>query len=297
MSQIVVVGAELILGEFRQLAGAEQRRVAHQQRRADLGVAELVGMQVEHELGERALQPRERALEHDEARAGQLGGAARNPCRPAPRPDLEMLLRREAEARAARRRGAARRWRVSSAPSGTSSAGMLGRPARSAFGRCSAARARVLGLGHAVLERRPRHERRRVLALALGDADLLGERRCAAPASPAAAVCASRRRRRGRARSRSRPLRPRRARPRSKAAGLSQIHLTSNMGLSVPHPRLARMRPRYRARRPYKDQGKAASTTGYGRAALTGRVPGNRRRRPRPWPPRAASSARPAARR
>ncbi len=51
---------ELILGELRQLCRAEHRLVAHQQRRIDLRVAESRRrVQVEHEGGERALQPRQ----------------------------------------------------------------------------------------------------------------------------------------------------------------------------------------------------------------------------------------------
>ena len=47
---------------------------SHQQRRRDLGVAVLAGLQVEHELAERALQPRQLALQHHEARAAHPGG-------------------------------------------------------------------------------------------------------------------------------------------------------------------------------------------------------------------------------
>ena len=50
---------ELVVGELRQLAGAEHRLVAHEERRADLGVAVLHGLLVEHELAERPLQPGE----------------------------------------------------------------------------------------------------------------------------------------------------------------------------------------------------------------------------------------------
>jgi hypothetical protein len=51
------------------------RVVAHQQRRLDFGIAVLGRVQVEHELAERAFQPGKLALEHGEARAGDLGGA------------------------------------------------------------------------------------------------------------------------------------------------------------------------------------------------------------------------------
>ena len=61
--------AELVLGELRQLPGAEQRLVAHQKRRADLGIAMLGRVRVEHELAERPFEPRQRAIEQGEARA------------------------------------------------------------------------------------------------------------------------------------------------------------------------------------------------------------------------------------
>ena len=51
-------------------------------------------MQIEHELPERALEPREPALQHDEARAGQFRGGLE--IHLAERfAELEMLLRRE----------------------------------------------------------------------------------------------------------------------------------------------------------------------------------------------------------
>ena len=46
---------ELILLELRQLRCAEHRRVPHENRRVDLGIAMLDRMQVEHELLERSL--------------------------------------------------------------------------------------------------------------------------------------------------------------------------------------------------------------------------------------------------
>src|SRR3546814_18700139 len=68
-----VGGAEQIVGELRKLAGAEHRLVAHQQRRVDLGIAMLPGLHIEHELGERAMQPRHRPLQNRKARAGTCG--------------------------------------------------------------------------------------------------------------------------------------------------------------------------------------------------------------------------------
>ncbi len=63
---------ELILAKLRQLRRAEHRGVAHEQRWRDLRIAVLVGVQIEHELRERAFEPRELALIDDEARAGKF---------------------------------------------------------------------------------------------------------------------------------------------------------------------------------------------------------------------------------
>ena len=66
-----VGGLEQVLGELGQLAGAEHRLVADQQRRHDLLVAVLARQPVEHELAERAVEPRRRAAHQREARAGE----------------------------------------------------------------------------------------------------------------------------------------------------------------------------------------------------------------------------------
>ena len=47
---------------------------AHEVRHVDLGVAVLAGVQVEHVLDQRAVQAREAALQHDETRAGNPAG-------------------------------------------------------------------------------------------------------------------------------------------------------------------------------------------------------------------------------
>ncbi len=72
-----VGGAEHVLGSFRQLPGAEGGLVAHQEGRRDFRVAELAGVQVEHELGERPLQPRQIAPQYDKPRSRKLAGAAK----------------------------------------------------------------------------------------------------------------------------------------------------------------------------------------------------------------------------
>ncbi len=66
---------EQVLGEFRQLPGAEHRLVTHHQWRRDFGIAVLAGVQVDHELAERPLQTRQLAGQHRETRTGELGSA------------------------------------------------------------------------------------------------------------------------------------------------------------------------------------------------------------------------------
>ena len=90
-------GLVAVFGEFRQLAGAQHRLVAHQHRGPGLGQAVLLDMGVEHELRQRPMQPDHRAAHHHEARARELcGGGEIEPGHGAR--DLEMLLRREVEA-------------------------------------------------------------------------------------------------------------------------------------------------------------------------------------------------------
>ena len=125
--------------ELRHLAGAVHRLVAHQQRRLHLGVAVLGRVQVEHELAERALEPRELALQHGEAAPDSL--AARSKSIMAERfADLEMLLRPVRARRHRRRRCAISTLSCSSLPTGTSSSGMLGMTAARRPAPCRAAR-------------------------------------------------------------------------------------------------------------------------------------------------------------
>ena len=67
--------AEEVGSKFRQLSGAIHGLGIHQVRRQHLGVAVLAGVQIEHEIGQRPLQPRSQVPVHREARAGKLGGA------------------------------------------------------------------------------------------------------------------------------------------------------------------------------------------------------------------------------
>ena len=64
---------KLVVAEFWQLSRAEHRFAAHQQRRIHFRVAVLIGVQIEHELTDRALQPRQAFLQHHKARATQFG--------------------------------------------------------------------------------------------------------------------------------------------------------------------------------------------------------------------------------
>ena len=66
-------GGEKVVGEFRQLSGSKQRRIAHQIRRHHLGVARLPSLQIEHKGAQRPLKPRQGALEDHEPCARHLG--------------------------------------------------------------------------------------------------------------------------------------------------------------------------------------------------------------------------------
>ena len=71
----LVVAVEEVLGELGELAGAEERLGVDHVGREDFGVAVLAGVQVEHEVGQRAFEAGSLAEVDDEARAGDLGGA------------------------------------------------------------------------------------------------------------------------------------------------------------------------------------------------------------------------------
>ena len=70
-----VGGAEQILFELGQLAGAKHGVLADQQRRRDLEIAKLARMEIEHKLAQRPLQPGQRPPQHDKARPGHPAGA------------------------------------------------------------------------------------------------------------------------------------------------------------------------------------------------------------------------------
>ena len=70
---VIIRGAEQVFGEFRQLAGSEHRLIAHHVGRTDLFIAVLGGVQIQHELRQRALQTSQPATQGDKARARNLG--------------------------------------------------------------------------------------------------------------------------------------------------------------------------------------------------------------------------------
>ena len=87
---------EQVLLELGQLPGAAHARRIHQVRRIDLGVAMLARMHVEHELGKRTVQARERPGHERKARAADLGGGGEieHPQRLA---DIDVILHRKIE--------------------------------------------------------------------------------------------------------------------------------------------------------------------------------------------------------
>ncbi len=88
---------EQILLELRQLPGADQRVRVHQVRRIDLGVAVLAGVQVEHELRERAMQVRDLCRACTTKRAPEMRPAASKSSPPQVLAELDVIARLEAE--------------------------------------------------------------------------------------------------------------------------------------------------------------------------------------------------------
>ncbi len=66
--------AEQISRKLGQLPGAIHRFGIHQKRRQDFGIALLAGVNIEHEVGQRPLQPRPRIPVNRKPRAGKLRG-------------------------------------------------------------------------------------------------------------------------------------------------------------------------------------------------------------------------------
>ena len=168
-----VGGAKHILHKLGQLVRAVRRRVVDQQRNGGFLVAMLGHVQVDHPLAERALHPGQRAPQHREAGAGELGGGGEihQPQRLA---QFEMLLRHGERARAAdllllhvgRLVGAVRNIRIQH----VGQAGEPGLDVRLRRGRTR------FELGHVVAQgRRLRLERCAVGAGAAELTDLLGQ--------------------------------------------------------------------------------------------------------------------------
>ena len=73
MVQAVGRHGKLVIFEFRKLAGTAHRIGINQIRRVNLGVAMLLRMHIEHELRQRAMQPRQSAFHDDKTRTGNFG--------------------------------------------------------------------------------------------------------------------------------------------------------------------------------------------------------------------------------
>jgi len=92
----IVAHREEVGLELRELAGAGERGARHEIGDVDLGIAVLAHVQVEHELRERAMQARERAVHHGEACARDApGGLEVEPA--ARRAEGDVVLRLEVE--------------------------------------------------------------------------------------------------------------------------------------------------------------------------------------------------------
>ena len=72
--EVMFLTLEEVVGEFGQLAGAEQAGGVDHERRQNLGVAVLARVDVEHEVDEGALEARADAPVDGEAGAGDFGG-------------------------------------------------------------------------------------------------------------------------------------------------------------------------------------------------------------------------------
>jgi hypothetical protein len=85
-----------VVAELGQVAGADQAVAADHEGRQNLAVAVLVGVQVEHEADERALQAGAPTLEHVETAARELHAAVEVDDAPA-RAEIPVRLRRKGE--------------------------------------------------------------------------------------------------------------------------------------------------------------------------------------------------------
>ncbi len=92
---LAAVDPEHLVLELGQLAGALEDLAVDDVRRVALGVAVLRRLHVEHELGERAMQARDRAAQEREARARELGAGLEVEAER--RADVDVVARREIE--------------------------------------------------------------------------------------------------------------------------------------------------------------------------------------------------------
>lgn len=117
-------GMEQVFAELRQLAGTVQRGVVNQIRHIGLQVAVLLGVQIQHELGQRAVHAGDLPFHHHEARTGQLNRGGK--IQPAGHfAQIDVIAHREV---VLARFAPAGNFQVSlsSLPSGTASSGRLG---------------------------------------------------------------------------------------------------------------------------------------------------------------------------
>ncbi len=90
-----LLDAEHVVRELRQLARAVQDLRVHDVRRVRFGIAVLLRVRVDHELREGAVQARDRAAQHREARTGEL--RARLEIEAERRADVDVILHLEVE--------------------------------------------------------------------------------------------------------------------------------------------------------------------------------------------------------
>ena len=173
--------------KFGQLTRAKHRLIADEIWRRNFRIAadfeafvgivlaRLLRMQIEHELGDGAFEPGELALQHHEARAGHARGGFE--IHLAERlAEIEMLLRLEIETRLL---APAANFLVGVfiAPTGTSSAGIFGKPGKKIVERRLQPAFLFLALLNRLLQSRHfghQRARLRLVLLRLGRADQLG---------------------------------------------------------------------------------------------------------------------------
>ena len=179
---------EHVFLELGQLAGALEDLAVDDVGRVALGVAVLVGLHVQHELRERAVQARDAGPRRKVKREPEsLAPVSKSRPSGAPRSTWSFTAKSNVRGVPQRRTST---LPVSSAPAGTLSSGRLGTPISMALSS-RLQRLEALGAGLQLVADAGHlgHHGRGVLALALEHADLLAAGCCGAPAAPRCAVC------------------------------------------------------------------------------------------------------------